>query len=311
MNYLNQLAQLEGKTAVVIGGAGGLGAMSVRALVGCGVQVTVLDRDAEAAQALQAELGETVGIVVGDARRPDALEETRKAAGESVDILVNIVGGTFWSELDQLSDNAIDSLVRLNFHAPIAAIRCFLPLLRQGSAASTAGASIINVTSIEAHRGAPAISVYAAMKSALTSMSASLAVELAPDGIRVNTMAPDILETPALLKILGHEHASPEAVSARYGATIPLGRGGDLEDWAGGLLFLASGLSRYVTGQALHIDGGTSAAAGFTRWNGDGWFPFLPLDVAAHMPEIDEIRRAPSGEHTSPAPGEAAGNPTR
>lgn len=293
VSYLEDLAQLEGRRAVVVGGAGGLGELSVRALVRCGVKTFALDRDRAAIDRLAAELGDGVTFVEGDARDDGALDELAAAVGNQADVLVNVVGGTFWSELESLSDNAIDSLIRLNFTAPVRAARRFLAPLKAGAAANArSGASIINITSIEAHRGAPAISVYAAMKAALTSMTASLAVELAPHGIRVNTMAPDIVETPALVSILGHASASAETKAARYSATIPLARGGDPDDWAGGLLFLASGLSRYVTGQSLRIDGGSSAAAGFTKWSGDGWFPFLPLSVAEHMPQIDEIRGA-------------------
>jgi NAD(P)-dependent dehydrogenase (short-subunit alcohol dehydrogenase family) len=139
--------------------------------------------------------------------------------------------------------------------------------------------------------------VYAAMKAALTSLTASLSVELAPSGIRVNTIAPDIVETPALTEMLGHDKAPRAAVDARYAATIPLGRGGGPEDWAGGLLFLASALSRYMTGQSLKLDGGTSAAPGFTHWSGEGWFPYLPLSVSEHMNEIDALRgRSDTGD---------------
>ncbi|MBF4997236.1 SDR family oxidoreductase [Nocardia sp. BSTN01] len=291
MGYLEELGGLAGKRAVIIGGAGGLGALSSLALHRAGAELVVLDRDGDAVAALRADLGADVQFVVGDARESTALDEVAAAAGDTVDILVNVVGGTFWAELESLSENAINSLMRLNFLAPVQAIRRFLPQLRAASERNgTQGASIINVTSIEAHRGAPSCSVYAAMKAALTSMSASLAVELAPSNIRVNTIAPDIVETPALVGLLGHETAGEQAVAARYAATIPLERGGSADDWAGGLLFLASGLSRYVTGQALHIDGGSSAAAGFTRWSGEGWFPFLPLSVTSHMPEIDRLR---------------------
>ncbi|MGV0050572.1 SDR family NAD(P)-dependent oxidoreductase [Mycobacterium colombiense] len=293
MGYLEELAQLNGRRAVVIGGAGGLGALSSRALVRAGVDVVVLDKDAQAAESLRAELGDGLHTVVGDAREAAVLDELAAAAADRVDILVNVVGGTFWSDLESLSENAINSLIRLNFLAPVSAIRRFLPQLRV--AGRQDGASIINITSIEAHRGAPSMSIYAAMKAGLTSLSASLAVELAPDRIRVNTIAPDVVETPALVKMLGHEGASPSAIDSRYAATIPCGRAGSADDWAGALLFLASGLSRYVTGQALHLDGGSSAAKGFTRWAGDGWFPFLPLTVAQNMEEINELRGAESG----------------
>ncbi|MCH5677591.1 SDR family NAD(P)-dependent oxidoreductase [Streptomyces gilvus] len=291
MGYLEELAGLRGRHAVVIGGAGGLGALSSRALVRAGMRVTVLDRDAAAADALREELGGALATVVGDARDDACLDEVADVAGPRVAVLVNVVGGTFWSELDKLSDNAIDSLVGLNFLAPVRAVRRLLPALRTAGAEG-AGAAIVNVTSIEAHRGAPAISVYAAMKAALTSMTASLAVELAPSGIRVNTIAPDVVETPALDRILGHDTASEETKRARYSATIPLGRPGSPEDWAGALLFLASGLSRYVTGQSLRVDGGSSAAPGFTHWTGDGWFPFLPLTAAENMSKFDELRGA-------------------
>lgn len=289
MSYLDDLARLSGKHAVVIGGAGGLGELSTLALARAGVSVTALDKDEDAVARLRGLAGAeglSVNVLVGDAREEEALGQAI-ADGERLDILVNVVGGTFWSDLADLSPKGVDALVRLNFVSPVRAIQLATPRLREH------GGSIINITSSEGHRGAPKIAVYAAMKAALTSLSASLAVELAPWNIRVNTIAPDIVETPALRRILGQEGVAPEIVGTRYRTTIPLRRGGTPDDWAGGLLFLASDLSSYLTGQALRLDGGSTTAAGFTNWESFGWFPFIPLEVAAQMPEI--IERATSG----------------
>ena len=133
----------------------------------------------------------------------------------------------------------------------------------------TAGGSIINITSIEAHRAAPGFAVYAAMKAGVTSLTRTLAVELAPKGIRVNTIAPDYIVTPALATLA--EGVSEEAVALQHQIGTPMGRVGQFEDAGGCALFLASNLSSFVTGTTLHPDGGALASAGWMNWPDGGY----------------------------------------
>ncbi|MCD9196977.1 SDR family NAD(P)-dependent oxidoreductase [Aeromicrobium wangtongii] len=278
-SFIDQLAGLDGKTAVVIGGAGGLGGYATWALARAGARVVSLDKvDADLHQFDAASLA-NIEFIQGDARDADDLQRTFVAAGPRVDVLVCVIGGSFFAEFESLSENAVQSLVTLNFLAPVDAIRAALPLMK------THGGSVITITSTEAHRGCPRMSIYAAMKAAMTSMTATLAVELGHAGVRFNTIAPDVVQTPNLERLLQEESYPDEAVQRRYRASVPLGRPGVREDFVGAVLFLASDLSKYVTGQALKVDGGTSAAPGFMNWDEHGWFCFLPMEVSAAIGE--------------------------
>ena len=144
-----------------------------------------------------------------------------------------------------------------------------------------AGGSIINITSIEAHRAAPGFAVYAAMKAAVTSLTRTLAVELAAENIRVNTIAPDYIATPALASLA--EGVNDELVALQHRISTPMGRVGDFADAGGCALFLASNLSSFVTGSTLHPDGGAIASAGWFNWPDDGYLNHPPHKVLEHL----------------------------
>ena len=140
------------------------------------------------------------------------------------------------------------------------------------------GGSIVNITTIEGHRAAPGFAVYSAAKAAVAQFARSLAIELAPDAIRVNCVAPDMAPTPNMLKLSGGEESQlthplgPEV-------SIPMGRVGSAHDIANAVVFLASGLAAYITGTTLHPDGGTFAASGWFNWPGSGFGNTVPLDL--------------------------------
>jgi NAD(P)-dependent dehydrogenase (short-subunit alcohol dehydrogenase family) len=122
---------------------------------------------------------------------------------------------------------------------------------------------------VEAHRAAPGYAVYSAAKAAVTHFARSLAVEVGPDGIRVNNVAPDFTPTPNMLKITGEVSPSATALGARI--RFPLGRPGDPTDVSSCVVFLASKLSSYLTGATLSPDGGTLASSGWFNWPDTGW----------------------------------------
>jgi NAD(P)-dependent dehydrogenase (short-subunit alcohol dehydrogenase family) len=139
------------------------------------------------------------------------------------------------------------------------------------------GGSIVNLTTIEAHRAAPGYAVYAAAKAGVEQLARSLAVELAPDGIRVNNVAPDITPTPNLLASSPASPTLTDETGIRM--TIPMGRVGRPTDVSSCVVFLASALSSYVTGTTLHPDGGTFASSGWINWPDVGWANLPPPSV--------------------------------
>jgi NAD(P)-dependent dehydrogenase (short-subunit alcohol dehydrogenase family) len=284
VGWFEDRAGLAGTVAVVTGGAGGLGRAIVTDLAANGVAVAVVDIDPDAVASLQAELGpssEDAIVHHGDARDPQVLESLFAAADERwgrLDTLVNVVGGTFMADFADTSPRAWDALLRTNLTHVLHACSLAIPRMRAGGR----GGSIISVTTIEAHRAAPGFAVYSAAKGAVEQFSRTLAVELAPDRIRVNTVAPDITPTPNMEALGGDAMA---ALKHPVGGPIavPMGRLGDPTDISGPVVFLASDLSAYVTGTTLHPDGGTWASSGWLNWPGTGWANYAPLGVVEHL----------------------------
>jgi 3-oxoacyl-[acyl-carrier protein] reductase len=151
--------------------------------------------------------------------------------------------------------------------------------------AGSKGGSIINLTTIEAHRAAPGYAVYSAAKAAVEQFARTLAVELAPDGIRVNNVAPDYTPTPAMTKDAGNESSLSAPAGLRI--RIPMARAGKVTDVSNCVVFLASGLSDYITGTTLHPDGGTLASSGWFNWPGSGWGT-LPAGVVEYLTATSE-----------------------
>jgi NAD(P)-dependent dehydrogenase (short-subunit alcohol dehydrogenase family) len=267
MGHLEDRAGLRGRVAIIVGGGGGLGRACALDLGRAGMRLALCDRNAELlAETVATLTSEGVDVVTAtlDARDETALGSFFESVGDRLDVLVNVVGGTFSQPFEESSSKGWDAIIRTNFTWLLHSIQLAIPRMR-----AAGGGSIINFTSIEAHRAAPSYAVYAGMKAAVTNTGRTLAVELAPDGIRVNTIAADITPTEGMQAMLA---AADEAVSAVADTvSIPMGRKGTYEDIGGCALFLASDLSRYVTGQTLHPDGGALASSGWFHWPGIGW----------------------------------------
>jgi NAD(P)-dependent dehydrogenase (short-subunit alcohol dehydrogenase family) len=282
VSYLDDRADLAGRVAVIVGGGGGLGRACAIDLAGAGMRLALCDRDGVSLDETATLIADAAGEVMTgelDARDADALTaffaDVDARYGPTCDVEINVVGGTFRQPFEQSNPRGWDALIRTNFTWLLHSTQLAVARMRPR------GGSIINITSIEAHRAAPGFAVYAAMKAAVTSLTRTLAVELAPENIRVNTIAPDYIVTPALASLA--EGVSEEANALQHRIGTPMGRVGNFEDAGGCALFLASNLSSFVTGTTLHPDGGALASAGWFNWPDEGYANNPPSGVIQYL----------------------------
>lgn len=246
--------QLDGRVAAVTGGGAGIGRGIAAAMTAFGASVAIWERDADSCAAAADAIG-ALGVVtdVRDTGQVDAaLQRTTDELGP-VSVLVNNAGGTFSSGLLETSENGWDALYRANLRH---VLLCTQRVARQLIATRRSG-SIVNLTSIEGVRAAPGYAAYAAAKAGVINYTKTAAFELAPHGIRVNALAPDITLTEGLMQL------RPEGLSPKVGQVIPMGRPGTVDEIAAAAVFLASDMASYITGETLHVDGGTHAAGGW------------------------------------------------
>ena len=282
MGLLDARANLSGKVAVVLGGCGEIQGRAITlALAEAGVSIAACDINQEAVKTIVPEV-ESRGVRIlsmhADVTDPKALGrfyDRVQTDFDRVDIVVNLPGGVQRSLFVNTTPEQNARDIQLNYGYVIDSVRRAIPLIRQGGR----GGSIINFTTIEAFRGAATFAVYAGAKAATTNFSRALAVELGADKIRVNMIAPDTSpakitnaamypEDLARLAQLG-----PGAIEKIVEFYVPLQEQTPVDDLVNGVLFLAGDLSRSITGQTLHIDGGTSAAMGFLNWPIDSFMP--------------------------------------
>lgn len=267
---------LEGKVAIVTGGAGGIGLGISEGFVHHGAFVTIVDSDEErltvAARRLEAPL--TVAADVRHSETADLVVSSTLDRYGRIDVLVNNVGHFLFrpKPFEMTSDEEWDALYAVNLQHVFRMTRAALPtMIEQGR-----GAAIINLSTVEAFRGIPQHPVYAAFKAGVTQFGRSLALQVARHGIRVNDIAPDVTRSEQL----PYDRWLTEDERSRIPTWVPLGRLGEPRDTAGAAVFLASDLGAFVTGTTVHCDGGTHAAGGWypTARGSGGWTnrPFDP-----------------------------------
>ena len=264
---------LEGKTALVTGGGAGMGRAIAETFGSYGARVAVAEIDPGLCDSVRDALGGAkVDSLVEkvDVQQTPPVEALIRKIDEKfgrLDILVNNVGHYLVRGLkrfDEFTEEEWDALYHINLRHMFVVTRAALPLMRK----SGSGGSIINLSSIEGFRGYPNGSVYAAFKAAAAHFARSLAVELGPEHIRVNCIAPETTDTPQvpLSRLMPAENADKLPFFS-----TPLGRYGLPSDAAGCAVFLASDLSAWVTGTTIHMDGGALAAGGWYRMLDGRW----------------------------------------
>lgn len=252
MKDLSGLFRLDGKRALVTGAGRGIGLLAARALAAYGAHVTLVARNeteiVDAAKAIIEEGGNAEALVLDVTDIDDVRQKI--GAGSAFDILVNNAGTNRPGPFVEVEPESFDLVNELNVKAAFfvaqAVARRLIVTGRPGS--------IINISSQMGHVGAANRTIYCTTKFAVEGMTKALAVELAPHGIRVNSICPTFIETPMTAPFLKNEDFRASVLSK-----IKLGRLGTVEDLAGALILLSSDASGLMTGSSLVVDGGWTA----------------------------------------------------
>lgn len=244
--------RLEGKTAIVTGGASGFGAGIVRRFVAEGARVMIVDINADGAAGMATEVGAgtlSFACNVGDGGAVSEMVNHALAEMGQVDILINNAGITHLPKpMEDVTEEEFDRVFAVNCKSVYLIARALVPHMK-----SRGTGAIVNVASTAGLSPRPNLNWYNASKGWMITATKAMAVELAPSGIRVNALCPVAGETPLLASFMGQD--TPE-MRAKFLSTIPLGRFSTPEDMANAALYLASDEAGMITGVAMEVDGG-------------------------------------------------------
>jgi 3alpha(or 20beta)-hydroxysteroid dehydrogenase len=249
------MGRLDGKVAIVTGGAQGQGAAICRGFVAEGAQVMVADIADEPGEVLAKELGDAATFQRLDVTNEDdwtaLVDATRSTYGVPT-VLVNNAGILMFEELTNTTLEAYDRLIRVNQYGTFLGMRAVAPAMEEAG-----GGSIVNTSSIEGLGGMPFLVAYTASKFAIRGMTKAAAMELGPKGIRVNSVHPGMIDT-GMTRVHGGDTAMEWG-----GSRVALKRVGLPEDVVGMYVFLASDDASYCTGAEFVVDGGATATHAF------------------------------------------------
>jgi len=256
--------QVAGKVAIVTGGASGIGAACAETLAREGASVLVADVDELMGQGLVQKISKAGGKIAwlahdvrDEGAWPGVIAEAEKRFGR-LDIMVANAGIGIMGPLVEMSLADWQRQQAINLDGVFLSIKHAVPAMRRAG-----GGSIVLMSSIAGLRGSPGLAGYAATKGGVRLLAKSAALELAEDGIRVNSVHPGIIATPIWAKLpsggTNDRRNAPVDPRERAAAVVPLTRVGEAEDIANGVLFLCSEAASYITGQELVIDGGMTA----------------------------------------------------
>ena len=245
--------RLDGRRALVTGAGRGIGLACAEALAAAGAHVTLLSRTRseleQAAAGIEAAGGQA-DVLVCDCTNTEAVSEVIGGAPGHWNVLVNNAGTNRPQTFLEVTREAFDEVMRINVTGAFFVAQTVAAKM----AAAGGGGSIINMSSQMGHVGGARRTVYCTSKHAMEGMTKAMAIDLAPHGIRVNTVCPTFILTPMTAGFL-----DDEAFKADTLARIPLGRLGEPHDVTGAVVFLASDASALITGSALKVDGGWTA----------------------------------------------------
>jgi 3-oxoacyl-[acyl-carrier protein] reductase len=242
--------RLQGKTAIVTGGASGFGAGIVRKFASEGAKVLIADLNIALAEEVASEV-DGIAVKVDVASNDSVLElaETASSALGPVDILVNNAGITHLPKpMQDVTEDEFDRVMAVNCKSVYLTARHLVPAM-----AEAGKGAILNVASTAGLSPRPRLNWYNASKGWMITATKTMAVELAPSGVRVNAICPVAGETPLLKSFMGED---TPAIRAKFLSTIPIGRFSTPEDMGNAACFLCSDEAGMVTGVAMEVDGG-------------------------------------------------------
>lgn len=250
------MKKLAGKIALITGGARGIGAAICEAYAEAGAKVVVADlREDDARETANAIGGMAVAMNVSDLDSIAAAVATVEKECGGIDILVNNAGIFNMASIDKITHEDYRQQYDVNVGGTIFVCQAVVPLMKRRG-----GGSIVNFASQAGRRGEANITIYCSTKAAVISITQSLALELADDNIRVNAIAPGVINTPMWEHVDSqfaiYENKPIGQKKREVGEAVPLGRMGDPKDVADPCVFLASDDARYITAQTLNVDGG-------------------------------------------------------
>ncbi|WCT14224.1 SDR family NAD(P)-dependent oxidoreductase [Mucilaginibacter jinjuensis] len=243
---------LKAKTAIITGGASGLGLATTKKFTEAGIKTIIVGRDESKLQAAAKAFGELCVYKVCDLSQiesiPNLVNEIIAEHGVP-DILVNNAGINMKKPFAEVSNDDFQGIIQTNLTSVFVLSR---EIVKQMTIVGSG--SIVNISSMASQYGIPYVIAYTATKSAIEGMTRAMATELSPQGIRVNCVAPGFIATDMSAKALDNDPARKQKVLSR----TPMGKLGVPEDIADAVLFLASDAAKYITGVVLPVDGGNS-----------------------------------------------------
>jgi NAD(P)-dependent dehydrogenase (short-subunit alcohol dehydrogenase family) len=240
------------KVAIITGGASGLGLATTKKFVAQKIKTIIIGRNEKNLAKVAQELGELCSYKVFDlnctAAIPQLIVDLVSEYG-TIDILVNNAGINLKKDFTEVTDDEFQQVIQTNVNSVFAISR----EVAKAMIGKKSG-SIINISSMAAQYGIPYVIAYTAAKTGIEGMTKAMAVELSPNGIRVNCVAPGFIKTNMSSKALDNDPERKQKVLSR----TPMGKLGEPEDVAEAIYFLASGAAKYITGVVLPVDGGNS-----------------------------------------------------